>query len=34
MKQEIQRLAFSRLSYDEKLSYADRPEQIDGPFDI
>ncbi|MCS3671895.1 adenine-specific DNA methylase [Salinibacter ruber] len=33
MKQEIQRLAFSRLSYDEKLSYADRPEQIDGPSD-
>jgi adenine-specific DNA methylase len=31
MKREIQRLAFSRLSYDEKLSYADRPEQIDGP---
>ena len=31
MKQEIQRLAFNRLSYDEKLSYADRPEQIDGP---
>jgi len=33
MKQEIQRLAFNRLSYDEKLSYADRPEQIDGPSD-
>jgi adenine-specific DNA methylase len=33
MKREIQRLAFSRLSYDEKLSYADRPEQIDGPSD-
>ncbi|MCS3953029.1 anti-phage-associated DUF1156 domain-containing protein [Salinibacter ruber] len=31
MKQDIQRLAFNRLSYDEKLSYADRPEQIDGP---
>ncbi|MCS3953028.1 anti-phage-associated DUF1156 domain-containing protein [Salinibacter ruber] len=31
MKREIQRLAFRRLSYDEKLSYADRPEQIDGP---
>jgi adenine-specific DNA methylase len=31
MKQEIQRRAFSRLSYDEKLSYADRPEEIDGP---
>ncbi len=33
MKQEIQRLAFNRLSYDEKLSYAARPEQIDGPSD-
>jgi adenine-specific DNA methylase len=33
MKREIQRLAFSRLSYDEKLSYTDRPEQIDGPSD-
>ena len=33
MKQDIQRLAFNRLSYDEKLSYADRPEQIDGPSD-
>jgi adenine-specific DNA methylase len=31
MKQEIQRLAFGRLSYDEKLDYVDRPEQIDGP---
>ncbi len=33
MKMEIQRLAFSRLSYDEKLDYVDRPEQIDGPSD-
>jgi len=31
VKKEIQRLAYNRLSYDEKLSYADRPEQIDGP---
>ena len=31
MKREIQRLAFNRLPYDEKLDYADRPEQIDGP---
>jgi len=31
IKQEIQRLAFNRLSYDEKLDYVDRPEQIDGP---
>jgi len=31
MKTKIQRLAFSRLSYDEKLDYVDRPEQIDGP---
>jgi adenine-specific DNA methylase len=31
IKDEIQRLAFGRLSYDEKLSYCDRPEQIEGP---
>ena len=31
IKDTIQRLAFSRLSYDEKLDYCDRPEQIDGP---
>ncbi|MBB4070573.1 adenine-specific DNA methylase [Salinibacter ruber] len=31
VKQEIQRLAFNRLSYDEKLDYVDRPEEIDGP---
>lgn len=31
IKDTIQRLAFGRLSYDEKLSYCDRPEQIDGP---
>jgi adenine-specific DNA methylase len=31
MKQEIQRLAFGRLSYNEKLDYVDRPEQVDGP---
>lgn len=28
---EAQRLAFARMSYDEKLEYCDRPEQIDGP---
>lgn len=28
---EVQRLAFSRLSYDDKLTWCDRPEQIDGP---
>ncbi len=32
-KAELQRLVFSRLSYDEKLDYCDRPEQIDGPSD-
>jgi adenine-specific DNA methylase len=31
IKDTIQRLAFSRLSYDEKLDYCDRPEQIEGP---
>ena len=31
IKERIQYLAFSRLSYDEKLNYCDRPEQIDGP---
>ena len=31
IKETIQRLAFDRLSYDEKLTYCDRPEQIDGP---
>jgi len=31
MKKEIQRLAYSRLSYDEKLSYCKRPEQVEGP---
>ncbi len=33
IKDTIQRLAFSRLSYDEKLNYCDRPEQIEGPSD-
>ncbi len=27
----VQRLAFARLSYDEKLEYCARPEEIDGP---
>jgi putative DNA methylase len=30
-RQALQRLAFVRLSYDEKLTYCDRPEQIAGP---
>lgn len=30
-REELQRLAFIRLSYDEKLEYCDRPEQIVGP---
>jgi putative DNA methylase len=27
----LQRLVFTRLSYDQKLVYCDRPEQLDGP---
>ena len=27
----VQRIAFARLSYDEKLDFCHRPEQIDGP---
>ena len=30
-RRELQMLVFDRLSYDEKLAYCDRPEQIDGP---
>jgi len=30
-KAEIQRLVFERLSYDDKLRYCDRPEQVTGP---
>ncbi|MCI0529791.1 MAG: DUF1156 domain-containing protein, partial [Nitrospira sp.] len=30
-KAELQKLAFLRLSYDGKLTYCDRPEQIEGP---
>ncbi|MDG4596167.1 MAG: DUF1156 domain-containing protein [Candidatus Contendobacter sp.] len=30
-KEEVQRLVFDCLSYDEKLAYCDRPEQIEGP---
>lgn len=30
-KSEIQRRVFLSLSYDERLEYCDRPEQIDGP---
>jgi adenine-specific DNA methylase len=32
-REALQRLVFMRLSYDEKLVYCDRPEQIDGPSD-
>lgn len=31
LKDEMQRIVFEQLSYDEKLQYCDRPEQIDGP---
>ncbi len=30
-KEKMQRLAFEALSYDEKLGYCRRPEEIDGP---
>ena len=30
-KQVLQRLIFNRFSYDGKLKYCDRPEQVDGP---
>jgi adenine-specific DNA methylase len=30
-KQKLQRLVFNRMTYDEKLTYCDRPEQIEGP---
>ena len=29
--QELQRLVFERMAYDEKLTYCDRPEQLNGP---
>lgn len=31
LKEKLQALAFNRLPYEDKLSYCDRPEQIDGP---
>jgi adenine-specific DNA methylase len=31
MREALQRLVFTRLSYDEKLGYCGRPERIDGP---
>lgn len=31
MREEVQRLAFGRLSYDEQLDYCYRPENIEGP---
>jgi putative DNA methylase len=30
-RQTLQQLVFNRFSYDEKLKYCDRPEQIEGP---
>ncbi len=30
-RRRLQRIVFERLSYDEKLRWCDRPEQIDGP---
>ena len=30
-RERLQRLAFDRLTYDEKLKWCDRPEHIDGP---
>jgi putative DNA methylase len=30
-REALQRLVFTRLSYDQKLVYCDRPEQLDGP---
>jgi putative DNA methylase len=30
-KEELQRRVFLTLSYDERLEYCDRPEQVDGP---
>src|SRR5215470_5312534 len=30
-REVVQRLVFTRLSYDHKLVYCDRPEQLDGP---
>jgi hypothetical protein len=32
-REALQRTIFNRLSYDEKLVYCDRPEQIDGPLE-
>ena len=29
MKEELQRIAFDRLSYDDKLSYCKRPEEVE-----
>ena len=30
-REKLQRLVFSRMTYDEKLKYCDRPEQTGGP---
>ncbi|CCU78780.1 FIG00521015: hypothetical protein [Halanaerobium saccharolyticum subsp. saccharolyticum DSM 6643] len=29
MKEELQKIAFNRLSYDDKLSYCRRPEEVE-----
>ena len=31
IRDKVQQLAFGRMSYDERLEYCDRPEQVDGP---
>lgn len=33
-REALQHTIFNRLSYDEKLVYCDRPEQIDGPSEV
>ena len=30
-KEEVEKMAFSRLNYDDQLTYCLRPEQVDGP---
>jgi adenine-specific DNA methylase len=31
LREEAERLAFNRMTYDERLDYCGRPEQVDGP---
>ena len=33
-RRRLQLLVFDRLSYDDKLTYCDRPEQVDGPSPV